>query len=317
MVQKRTDQATGGLNAPEDPSWDDLRLLLAVGRAGSLRKAAGQLGLGHATLSRRLGRLEQQLGVRLFDRPSAGAVVLTPAGEELAGSAALMDDTAATALRRVAGRDLALTGTLRVSVNPLIGIHLLPPVFDAFSRAYPDVCLEVMADYVSVNLDRREADVVVRVTDTPPDNLVGQRFGPVGYGFYAGRAAVEAAGGVEAYLAGQPPLLGYTGRRDNAVHVPWLRAELPGSQASLTAGDPLQIAALVRAGAGIARLPSVLGAVDEGFVRLFPDQREEAYAVWLLTHADLRKTARVRAFMDHMAAALKARLPVITGLPES
>ena len=311
-VHKRTNSMRSD-PAAEAPSWDDLRLLLAVGRAGSLRKAAARLGLGHATLSRRLARLEVQLGVRLFDRPSAGAVVLTPAGDELAASAAQMDDTAAAALRRVAGRDLALTGTLRISVNPLLGTHLLAPAFDAFSRAYPDVMVEVMADYTPVDLDRREADVVLRVTDTPPEMLVGQRFGPIGYGFYASRDGVAQAGGVDAYLASQPPLLGYSGRRDNAVHVPWLRARLPDAPASLTAGDPLQITALVRAGAGIARLPCMVGETDTAFTRLFPDVIEHAYGVWLLTHTDLRKTARVRAFMDHMSAALKALLPVITG----
>ena len=95
-VHKRTNSMRSD-PAAEAPSWDDLRLLQAVGRAGSLRKAAARLGLGHATLSRRLARLEVQLGVRLFDRPSAGAVVLTPAGDELAASAAQMDDTAAAA----------------------------------------------------------------------------------------------------------------------------------------------------------------------------------------------------------------------------
>jgi DNA-binding transcriptional LysR family regulator len=312
MVQNRTTR--GPVSTPaENPAWDDLKLLLAVGRSGSLRKAATLLGLGHATLSRRLARLERQLGVRLFDRPSAGAVVLTPAGEELVASAAEMDDLAAGAMRRVAGRDLALTGTLRVSVNPMIGQFLLAPAFNEFSQAYPDVTLEVSADYVSVSLERREADVVLRVTETPPETLVGQRFGLIGYGFYASAEAVRAAGGEKAYLRSMPPLLGYTGRRDNAAHVPWLRAVLPDAAASLTASEPIQIAAFVRAGGGIARLPCLLAEQDPAFMRLFADKTEYAYAIWLLTHADLRKTARVRAFMDFMSEQLKRRLPVIKG----
>lgn len=312
MVQKRTEAALN-LGPHDDPSWEDLKLVLAVGRAGSLRKAAHVLGLGHATLSRRLGRLEKQIGVRLFDRPSSGAVVLTAAGEDLAASAARMDDAASVGLRRIAGRDLTLTGTLRVSLNPLAGVYLLPGVLADFSAAYPDVTLEVISTYVSVNLDRREADVVVRVTDNPPDTLVGQRFGPIGYGFYAAASAVDAAGGEEAYLDSQPPLLGYNGRRDNAVHVPWLRARLPEAAASLTADDPVQIAALVRAGAGIARLPCMMVEGDPAYRRVFADQTEQAYSIWLLTHSDLRKTARVRAFMDHMAEALRGMLPRING----
>jgi len=308
MVQKRTETS-----APGDPSWDDLKLVLAVGRSGSLRKAAQVLGLGHATLSRRLGRLEQQLGVRLFDRPASGAVELTPAGEDLAASAARMDDAAAVALRRIAGRDLALTGTLRVSVNPLVGLYLLPDAIASFSKAYPEVTIEVYGTSISANLDRREADVVVRVTDNPPETLVGQRFGPIGYGFYAGTRAVEAAGGEEAYLASAPPFLGYNGRRDNAVHVPWLRAALPDSRATLTASDPLHIAALVRASGGIARLPFMSAEGDPTLTRVFADRSEQAYSVWLLTHSDLRKTARVRAFMDHMSEALRAQMPRISG----
>lgn len=308
MVQKRTETS-----APDDPSWDDLKLVLAVGRSGSLRKAAQVLGLGHATLSRRLGRLERQLGVRLFDRPASGAVELTAAGEDLAASAARMDDAAAVALRRIAGRDLALTGTLRVSVNPLVGLYLLPDAIVSFSEAYPDVTIEVLGTSATANLDRREADVVVRVTDNPPETLVGQRFGPIGFGFYAGTRAVEAAGGEDAYIASGPPLLGYNGRRDNAVHVPWLRAALPDSRATLTASDPLHIAALVRGGGGIARLPFMSAEGDPALTRVFADRHEQAYSIWLLTHSDLRKTARVRAFMDHMSEALRARMPQICG----
>lgn len=308
MVQKQT-----RTSEPVDPSWDDLKLVLAVGRSGSLRKAAIVLGLGHATLSRRLARLEQQLGVRLFDRPASGAVELTAAGEDLAASAARMDDAAAVALRRIAGRDLALTGTLRVSINPMVGLSLLQEALVAFSDAYPDVKLEVLGTSISANLDRREADVVVRVTDSPPETLVGQKFGPIGYGFYAGTKAVAAAGGVDAYLAAMPPMLGYNGRRDNAVHVPWLRAELPESRATLTASDPLHIAGLVRAGGGIARLPFMSALDDPALTRVFPDRSEQAYDIWLLTHSDLRKTARVRAFMDHMSEALRAQMPRICG----
>lgn len=308
MVQKQT-----AASEPVDPSWDDLKLVLAVGRSGSLRKAAIVLGLGHATLSRRLARLEQQLGVRLFDRPASGAVELTAAGEDLAASAARMDDAAAVALRRIAGRDLTLTGTLRVSINPMVGLSLLQEALVAFSDAYPDVNIEVLGTSISANLDRREADVVVRVTDSPPETLVGQKFGPIGYGFYAGTNAVDAAGGVDAYMATMPPMLGYNGRRDNAVHVPWLRAELPESRATLTASDPLHIAGLVRAGGGIARLPFMSALDDPTLTRVFPDRSEHAYDIWLLTHSDLRKTARVRAFMDHMSEALRAQMPRIHG----
>jgi len=314
MVQKRTKGGAPPVHASAvEPSWDDLRLVLAVARAGSLRKAATALGLGHATLSRRLGRLEQDLGVRLFDRPASGAAALTAAGEDLAESAARMDDAASVALRRIAGRDLSLSGTLRVSVNPLIGLHLMPGAIASFSAAYPDLSIEIYSTWVNANLDAREADVVVRVTDSPPETLVGQRFGPIGYGFYAARSAVEAAGGEAAYLASDPPLLGYSGRRDNAVDVPWLRAALPRSRATLTAADPLHITALVQAGGGIARLPFLSAADDPQLVRVFTDKTEQAYSLWLLTHSDLRKTARVRAFMDHMADALRAQLPRITG----
>lgn len=295
--------------------WDDLRLVLAVGRAGSLRKAAAALGLGHATLSRRLGRLEAELGVRLMDRPHAGAAVLTAAGEALAASAAEMDDAASAALRRVAGQDLSLTGTLRLSINPLLGHYLLAGLVAEFAAAYPSLHVEMVADDVTADLDRREADVAVRVSPHPPETLVGQRIAPVGYGLYAARPLVEAAGSEEAYLADAPPLLGYTGRTDNPADTAWIANHVPGPRANITVRDALQMVALTRAGAGVALLPLLAGESEPELVRLMPDRTEHAYEIWLLTHADLRRAARVRAFMDHMADALRANRIRISGSP--
>lgn len=303
MVQKRT----------ISPDWDDLRLVLAVARSGSLRKAAISLGLGHATLSRRLGQLEKQLNVRLFDRPASGAVELTAAGEELAASAGQMDEVAAAVVLKVAGRDLSLSGTLRVSVTPLLGTYVLAPAITAFAAAYPDLAIEVSSTYASADLDRREADVVIRATEQPPETLVGQRFCRAAFGLYAARSAVEVAGSEAAYLASSPPVLGYVGRPDNLWDEAWFTQKLPGLRHTLTTNDPVQLMALARSGGGIARLACCAADADHDLVRIVASHTEYAYDIWLLTHMDLRKTARVRAFMDHMSAALKELAPVIGG----
>src|SRR5919199_638397 len=96
--------------------WDDLRYLLAVAEHGSLAGAARALGVNHTTVLRRVTAFEARQGVRLFERTPGGAA-LTPAGDELAQAASRVGDIVARVERRLAGRDLRLEGTLRVTTT--------------------------------------------------------------------------------------------------------------------------------------------------------------------------------------------------------
>src|SRR3954471_22355962 len=96
--------------------WDDLRYVLAVANAGSLAGAARSLGVHHTTVLRRVAAFEKRLGLRLFERLPTG-YVLTAGGEELIAAARHIDDTVTTLGRKLAGQDLRLSGTIRVTTT--------------------------------------------------------------------------------------------------------------------------------------------------------------------------------------------------------
>lgn len=157
-------------------NWDDLRVFLAVARAGSLSGAARALSVNHSTVFRRIGAFEAALGVRLFERQSDG-YLLTPAGEELRDGALRIEEEIASLSRKVAGQDLRLSGAVRVTTIDMLAFGLLPRHLARFRDAYPGIEIELVVGNTMLNLSRREADVALRVGNTPPETLVGRRVG--------------------------------------------------------------------------------------------------------------------------------------------
>src|SRR4051812_22413102 len=165
-------------------AWTDLQHVLAVADAGSLAAGARALGVNHTTVLRRIAAFEQMLGVKLFVRSPAG-YTLTVAGEEVAAGARAMQETAHAVERTIAGRDLRLTGSVRVTSTDTLAASLLLPALASFTRAQPGIALEVTTTNVMANLTRRDADVAVRPTTNPPANLVGRRVATVAIAIYA------------------------------------------------------------------------------------------------------------------------------------
>jgi DNA-binding transcriptional LysR family regulator len=193
-------------------NWDDLRIFLAVARSGSISSGAKQLGLQHSTVSRRIRKLAQELEVRLFDRVPSG-YELTPAGEKLARAAERMELEVLAVDGTLAGTDLRPAGLLRVTAIDNMATTILMPMFAGFSREYPEVTLRLLIANSDISLARREADVAIRLTNTPPDTLVGKRVATVSSAVYGCREyldRVEKEGG----MLQLPPRL-------DAAAVPW------------------------------------------------------------------------------------------------
>ena len=143
--------------------WDDIRVFLAVTRAGSVSGAAKRLAVQHSTVSRRLRAFEEGLGVRLFDR-KRGGYTLTPAGEELAGVAARMEREALSIDGSVLGRDTHLQGTLRVSTADAMATTFLMPIMDGFVQAHPEVDLRLMVS--SILLQRETGGNLIEILES-------------------------------------------------------------------------------------------------------------------------------------------------------
>jgi molybdate transport repressor ModE-like protein len=153
--------------------WDDIKHFLALSRHGSVRAASDKLGVSHSTVARRIEAFEKRLGVRLFER-SPGGYAITAAGEEVLAVAEQIESEIHGLERRIVGRDQQLSGNIRVTMVDVLSTHLLMPHLTEFAQIYPDIALEVVITYDPLDLGKREADIALRFTQKPPDQLIGK-----------------------------------------------------------------------------------------------------------------------------------------------
>jgi DNA-binding transcriptional LysR family regulator len=290
-------------------SWDDFRYVKAIADTRSLAGAAEAMGVNHSTVFRRLGQVEHELGSRLFER-NRGGYALTPCGEEMVRLAERMDEDIVTFQRRVTGHDLRPSGELRITTNDTLVTHLLTGVLAAFRRAYPDIVLELVVSNQSLNLSKRDADVAVRATDRPPDVLVGRRVVGIGWAIHGPKGSAAAFDPREAR---QHEWIGFGDNLAGLKAAKWLAEHVGRERIVYRSNTVLGLAEAAAAGIGLALVPCFIGGATEGLAQLAPADPTLESGLWLLTHPDLRATARVRAFMDFAAAEIGKQRKAIEG----
>ena len=300
--------------------WSDLRYALAVGQLGTVAAAARRLGVNATTVQRRLDALELSLGARLFERSRSGYKP-TDAGALLLEQARGMADLAEEIERRVLGRDRELTGPLRLATAYVVMEHLLPQPLADFARAYPGIEVEVVENAFLVDLARRQAeeapgptqlqaDVALRLSTHVSEHLVGRQLGMTHCRAYA----LRGAPGLPQTIAPLPQLLreapwvAFERDGHHRVYDHWMRQHLAQSDVRVRVDIFNAAAAMLRTGVGIGILPSFMQARHPELVPVSEAIPELSVPVWLLTHPDLRQTARVRVFMDFVGNALVRRL---------
>ncbi len=303
-----------------DMDWSDLRYALAIGRLGSVAAAARQLGVNATTVQRRLDALERRLGARLFERARSGYQP-TDAGLVVVEQARRMADQADEIERRVLGRDRELTGPLRVASAFVVMEYLLPQPLAAFARDYPGIEVEVVENAFLADLSRRsadsagtrvrlEADVALRLSSSVAEHLVGRRLGMTECRVYArrGAAGLPQAPTPLPQLLREAPWIAFERDATSRVYDRWMRAHLVGAQVRLRVDIFNAMVAMLRTGIGVGLLPTFMAPHHPELVAVSDPVPELAQPVWMLTHPDLRETARVRAFMQHVGDAVAQAL---------
>ena len=287
-------------------SWDDFRLVKSIAETRSLTGAADRLALNHSTVFRRLGALEEALGTKLFER-SRNGYNTTAAGEDMVALAQRMGEEIDAFERKAAGRDDKPAGELRVTTSDTMLVHLLTPVLASFVKAYPDIKLDIIVANQPLNLSRRDADIAVRATREPPETLVGRRISEIVWSRYApGIAGFDTA----------DPKARWVGYGENLVNLKVARMmeeEIGPSRIPYRVNTLLSMAQAIAAGIGMGILPCFIGDTFPGLARTGAPITNSGASLWLLTHPDLRHSARVRAFMDHAGAELMKKKRVILG----
>lgn len=293
--------------------WTDLRYFAAVSRSGSLAGAARALGVNHSTVFRRINSLEGTLAVKLFERTRTG-YVLTPEGEEMMATALGVEDAIATLDRRLTGKDYRLSGSVRVTAPDTIGVGFLEPHLRAFRQAYPGIQIELAISNAFFSLSKREADIAIRPTRRPPEELVGRRLSNIAWAVFAGSRYLEETRKPRRYedlrkhdhVAGDDSLAHLEGSR-------WLREQVPESQVVFRSNSVAALCAAARAGIGLALLPCFVADPHPDLVRVLGPVDALESELWLLTHGDLRHTARIRAFMDFIAESIAGDRHLLEG----
>ena len=289
--------------------WDDLRSFLAIARHRTLSAAARVMGVQQPTMGRRLAALEAKLGTRLLQRTPDG-FVLTKEGEAVLGNVERIEAEALAVARRVAGADIRLEGTIRLTTVETLAAFVLAPVLDEFRRTHPLVELEVMVNARSLSLLKREADVALRVARFEQADIVARRVGRIAYRLYASRAYIDHRGMPDwaRGAVGHDLLL----TEAEYLHTPemtWLRNAAPAAKVALSCNSRLVQLHAAAAGMGLACLSCHVADQLPDLVAIDPPpngQPPPTRDLWLGTHADLRHTPRIRAFMDAVAAGVKA-----------
>ncbi len=290
------------MNVPMN-DWDDYRLILALARAGTMRGAANALGLTHTTVSRRLATLQDARG-RLFEK-GPGGYRATKLGDALIEVAERMERLTLTAMRQQKAFGEDLSGPITLSLPEAIAQYLLLEDLLEFTALYPAVNLTVETSYRFVDLDRSEADVVVRGAQNPPEHLVGRRLFPNCVTYYGDRD----------YLARTPKEdFRWIAPSVAATDPDWLgNSPYPDAPIALLIDDiTARHRALVQ-GLGLSRGACFMADPEPNLVRLTSQPPVPQQEIWVLTHPDLRQTPRIRALMDFIANAMLKKRDLVLG----
>ncbi|MGH1416164.1 MAG: LysR family transcriptional regulator [Pelagimonas sp.] len=290
--------------------WARLPYFLAVAQTGSLRAAAEHIGATHATVDRNLRALEDDYGVRLFNRSKAG-LQLTAAGEVLLPLAQEADNAVTNARRRVQGLDDEPRGSVRLSMPAGFVPSRFARILADFERKYPEIELRIAVTNRFENINRSETDVSIRVAHQIDDDVVGRKVLQYAGGIFASQDYLDRHW-EDAGPGGEG--LQWIGWGEPDPAPAWVKASpFPKAKLRYRVQSPTMIGQLVAAGVGMSYLPYSSRDWIPGLVPMPGTKPYLDRSIWLLLHSDLRRTTRVRVLVDHLADEIKALRDVFLG----
>jgi len=293
--------------------WDAVRFFLELARAKTLARAARRLRVDYTTVGRRVSAFERELGAKLFERTPDG-FVLTDAGESIRAAAEQMEQSALAVEQRALGADRRLSGTVRVAAAESAGHAVVLPAMRELHRRHPEIRLHLQTGLARLDIARREADLALRFTSPESGDLRFRRLTAIGFALYASadylarhRPPAPGAG-----FAGHDAVLFEEGFR-GAPAFASLTHSLRDARAAVRANSMLSLVEAVANGLGVGALTCCLGDTDPRLRRVFPDLPVERVDLWLVVHADVQRTGRIRALIAALEARCREAAAVLRG----
>lgn len=279
--------------------WTDLRYFLAVHRKGTLVAAGRALHVDPTTVGRRIAALEDNLRTKLFVRGSKGWVA-TPAGRRMVPAAERAEEAAADVVRLAGGERERPVGRVRISTIETVATQLIAPRLPKLHARYPGLRVDLWCTHERLDIAAGEADLALRIGRPTDPTLVARRLITVRSRLYAARSWLDAQGLDEHFedLEGRDVLLLLSRH-------PWL-ANAPRINPVMRSTELSALVQACVAGLGVMLLPDILATAHPELVALTAVGEVIDDPIWLVTHPDLVRVARVRAVSDWLGEIVSA-----------
>ncbi|MEH6568360.1 MAG: LysR family transcriptional regulator [Halioglobus sp.] len=283
--------------------WDDMKVLLALSRKGSARGAAADLGVSNSTITRRLDDMESNLHTRLFDRTPDG-YRMTASAEEMLPTAEHVEELILGAERKITGGDQELEGSIRLTLPDTGNMGFLMKRLAEFAKTYPGIQLEMMPSSDALDLSRREADIAIRLMPAgvaPPEALIGRYLGRITSSTYVREDLLNPNDPADISH------LTWIGKNPLDQEEKWIKdTDFPRQPARHSIQNLTLLLEAVRHGMGMGYLACFVADEQPGIVRVPGSSIVHHGDMWVLTHKDLRLSARMRILREVIAEEFSA-----------
>lgn len=286
--------------------WDNVRAFLAVARQGQFLGAARSLRINQATIARRVTALEQDLQATLFERSTTG-VNLTEAGRTLLAHAERMESEMLQAEADLRQQDIHLAGTVRIGAPDGFTTYFLVPALKDLVERHPLLDIQLVPMPLAVSLARRDVDIAITIEEPEAGRIVARKLTEYSLGIFGARAYLDRQGRPARLedLDGHR-LIGYVESYALPSAMAYVSDLFGGRRTAFECASAVGQVEAVRAGMGLAVLHHFIAATVPDLEPVLP-QRQARRAYWLSIHEDVRALGRIRAVIDHIAAATQAR----------
>jgi DNA-binding transcriptional LysR family regulator len=297
--------------------WRALQDVVTVAETGSLSAASRRLNVSQPTVGRRIEQLEEQLGTLLFNRTARG-LILTKVGEGILGHAKQMEEGALAIERIATGANQELQGNVRISLIEDLGIQWIPQKLNEFHKQFPQLAIEVNIDNRNVDLLRREADIAIRLARPEQVDLICRKTGMLNFGLYASQSYLDEHGIPEkrADLKNHYHV-GFDEVMARVPNVKKLESLFNQGNIRHRSNSHMEMVEATRAGLGCAALCCFIGDKYPELQRVLINEIDYAREIWLVTHAEINSSARIRAVFDFLGKALEEDVDSLKGVGKS
>lgn len=289
--------------------WSDLEVILQICRHGSLSGAARSLGVNHSTVFRRINNIEKKTGVHFFNRLPDG-YAMTEAGQTAMQYAERIEAQFHALGREVLGLDARLQGNITLTAMEGFAASIAPGLILDFCKQHPGVTIEVIANISALNLNRREADIAIRATKKPPDTSLGRKICDFNFAVYASPDYIAEKSGL---ALAELDWCFVAGTQDWFVPMLWKKKEQLKEREVYSSNLSSSVLSAVACGLGATVMSCYHADLDPRLVRVTDPIPSLRLELWVLTHTDLRHTARVQALMKYLYESMQKDVDLYEG----